>query len=248
MIAAVRVPPSACRTSQSSTIVFSPSALVSMTARRLRPTSREISWVRPPIRPLTDSRSERVLVERGSMAYSAVTQPWPVPLRQRGTPSVKRGGAQHAGVAELDEHAALGVVQPAAGDAAPARSWSGVRPSTRVAVMTGEPRGRCGSGARQGGHGTVYVAPGGGDVERAGQTSRGLGDGQPRGRSTAACGSAPAGRTPRRPAAACAGPPPVRCMPPGPRRGPPRRPSRRGSGRRLVAQRRRARAAVVSPE
>ena len=53
-----------------------------------RPTSREISWVRPPIRPLTDSRSDRVLVERGSIAYSAVTQPRPLPLRQRGTPSV----------------------------------------------------------------------------------------------------------------------------------------------------------------
>src|SRR4051795_3276933 len=39
------------------------------------------------MRPLTDSRSERVLVEAGSMAYSAVTQPSPEPLRHRGTPS-----------------------------------------------------------------------------------------------------------------------------------------------------------------
>src|SRR3954469_4691775 len=39
------------------------------------------------MRPLTDSRSERVLVADGSMAYSAVTQPRPEPLRQRGTPS-----------------------------------------------------------------------------------------------------------------------------------------------------------------
>ena len=77
MIAAVRVPPSACSTSQSSTMVFSPSAFVSMTARSERPISREISWVRPPIRPLTDSRSLRVFVARGSIAYSAVTQPWP---------------------------------------------------------------------------------------------------------------------------------------------------------------------------
>src|SRR6478752_3765403 len=59
-----------------------------MTARSDRPTSREISWVRPPIRPLTDSRSERVFVDAGSMAYSAVTQPSPDPLRQRGTPSL----------------------------------------------------------------------------------------------------------------------------------------------------------------
>jgi hypothetical protein len=56
-----------------------------MTARSDLPISREISWVRPPMRPLTDSRSERVLVADG-MAYSAVTQPSPEPVRQRGTP------------------------------------------------------------------------------------------------------------------------------------------------------------------
>ena len=88
MIDAVRVPPSAWSTSQSSTMVFSPSALVSMMARRLRPISRLISCVRPPTLPLRDSRSERVLVERGSISYSAVTQPVPLPLSQRGTPSV----------------------------------------------------------------------------------------------------------------------------------------------------------------
>ena len=60
VIAAVRVPPSACSTSQSRTIEFSPSAFRSMQARRLRPISREISWVRPPTLPLTLSRSERV--------------------------------------------------------------------------------------------------------------------------------------------------------------------------------------------
>ncbi len=87
-MAAVRVPPSAWSTSQSSTMVFSPSAETSMTARRDRPISREISCVRPPIRPLTDSRSLRVEVARGSIAYSAVTQPEPEPLRQRGTPAV----------------------------------------------------------------------------------------------------------------------------------------------------------------
>src|SRR4051794_30085214 len=40
------------------------------------------------MRPFTDSRSERVCVARGSIAYSAVTQPRPLPLRHRGTPSV----------------------------------------------------------------------------------------------------------------------------------------------------------------
>ncbi len=88
VIAAVRVPPSACSTSQSITIVFSPSALVSTTARSARPISREISCVRPPILPFTLSRSLRLLVARGSIAYSAVTQPLPLPVSQRGTPFV----------------------------------------------------------------------------------------------------------------------------------------------------------------
>src|SRR5271166_547689 len=86
--AAVRVPPSAWSTSQSMTMVFSPSALESTQARSERPTRRDISWVRPPRRPLTDSRSPRVLVALGSIAYSAVTQPRPLPRRQRGTSSV----------------------------------------------------------------------------------------------------------------------------------------------------------------
>ena len=43
VIAAVRVPPSACNTSQSITIVFSPSASISTIARSDRPTNREIS-------------------------------------------------------------------------------------------------------------------------------------------------------------------------------------------------------------
>src|ERR671913_222431 len=55
-----------------------------MIERRLRPISRLISWVRPPIRPLTDSRSLRVFVARGSIAYSLVTQPRPEPLRHLG--------------------------------------------------------------------------------------------------------------------------------------------------------------------
>src|SRR6478752_1167371 len=88
VIDAVRVPPSACRTSQSSTIVFSPSADTSMIARSDRPMRREISCVRPPTRPLTDSRSDRLHVARGSIEYSAVTQPSPDPFFQRGTPGV----------------------------------------------------------------------------------------------------------------------------------------------------------------
>ena len=72
--------------------------------------------MRPPIRPLTDSRSERVLVAAGSMAYSAVTQPRPEPLRQRGTPSEADAAQSTFGAAELDQHRAGRVVEPVAGD------------------------------------------------------------------------------------------------------------------------------------
>src|SRR2546423_15381752 len=50
--------------------------------------SRLVFVLRPPILHFTLSLSERVVVARGSIAYSAVTQPSPEPLRQRGTPSV----------------------------------------------------------------------------------------------------------------------------------------------------------------
>ncbi len=60
---------------------------MSMQARSDRPISRLISCVRPPMRPFTDSRALRVFVDDGSIAYSAVTQPSPEPVRQRGTPS-----------------------------------------------------------------------------------------------------------------------------------------------------------------
>ena len=83
VIAAVRVPPSAWITSQSTHTVRSPSLLRSMTARSARPTSRWISCERP-LGPRF-SRGVRVLVDRGSIAYSAVTQPWPCPLRKGGT-------------------------------------------------------------------------------------------------------------------------------------------------------------------
>ncbi len=41
--------------------------------------------VRPPCRPRAASRGMRWLVERGSMPYSAVTQPCPIPFRKLGT-------------------------------------------------------------------------------------------------------------------------------------------------------------------
>ena len=85
VMAAVRVPPSACSTSQSRWMVRSPSRFRSVTARRLRPISRWISCVRPDCLPRAASRSLRVWVARGNMPYSAVTQPCPLPRRKGGT-------------------------------------------------------------------------------------------------------------------------------------------------------------------
>ena len=62
--------------------VRSPSLFMSTAARSDRPMRRWISCVRPLG---VVSRRVRVWVERGSMAYSAVTQPRPDPLRKRGT-------------------------------------------------------------------------------------------------------------------------------------------------------------------
>ena len=84
---AVRVPPSACSTSQSTVICTSPSATRSVTARSERAMSRWISWVRPDCLPLAASREARSGVDPGSMEYSAVTQPRPVPRIQGGTRS-----------------------------------------------------------------------------------------------------------------------------------------------------------------
>ena len=83
-MAAVRVPPSAWMTSQSIEICRSPSFSRSTTARRLRPISRWISWVRPDCLPADASRRVRSVVARGSIPYSAVIQPLPRPLSQGG--------------------------------------------------------------------------------------------------------------------------------------------------------------------
>ena len=76
-IAAHRVPPSACSTSQSSQSVRSPSASKSTTERIARPINRWISIVRPPCLPRDASRSVRAPVDAGSSEYSAVIHPRP---------------------------------------------------------------------------------------------------------------------------------------------------------------------------
>ena len=79
---------------------------------------RWISWVRPEGRPLRWPRAAtRVVVARGSMPYSAVIQPSPLPLRKGGTRSSTLTVHIDAGVAHLDEAGALGVLDVPRGDA-----------------------------------------------------------------------------------------------------------------------------------
>ena len=77
--------------------------------------SRWISCVRPETFPRTDSRGIRSFDERGSMPYSAVTQPFPLPFEPMGNALFEGRGADHFRVSDLDEHRAFGVAQVAAG-------------------------------------------------------------------------------------------------------------------------------------
>ena len=97
--------------------VRSPSAFRSTTARSERPISRWISCVRPLCLPRAASRGERVCVARGSIPYSAVTQPCPLPRRNGGHALLHARGTQHARVPELHQHRAFSVTGEAAREA-----------------------------------------------------------------------------------------------------------------------------------
>ena len=84
---AVRVPPSAWRTSQSRVIWCSPIARRSVTARKERPMRRCISWVLPDCLPFAASRAILSGDAPGNIEYSAVTHPLPEPRIHRGTSS-----------------------------------------------------------------------------------------------------------------------------------------------------------------
>ena len=173
VIEAVRVPPSACSTSQSTVIWRSPSASRSSVARSERPIRRWISTVRPFCLPAEASRRVRSSVARGSMPYSAVTQPRPWPLSQ--------GGSRSSSVAVTSTWVSpnLTMQEPSAYLTTPrssdtARSSSGAR---RLGRMGNPPRNQqcCGlavlvgggSGQRQGlwphsvrSNGCLSAAPG----------------------------------------------------------------------------------------
>ena len=146
-IAAVRVPPSAWITSQSTTICRSPSALRSTTVRSDRPISRWISCVRPDCLPLAASRLPRVWVARGSMPYSAVTQPWPLPRRKGGTfSSTDAVHSTRVSPKLTRQLPSAWMVKP--GSMVMSRIWSGARPEGRiVSLQLGSGRqalmGRC---------------------------------------------------------------------------------------------------------
>ena len=107
-IDAVRVPPSACSTSQSTVICTSGMSRRSVAARSDRPISRWISCVRPLCLPLrgfaTDALGRRTRQHRvlgGDPALARALQP-------RRDALLDRRGAQHARAPELDEHRTVG--------------------------------------------------------------------------------------------------------------------------------------------
>ena len=87
VIAAVRVPPSACSTSQSRMMLRSPSAARSITVRK-RTSDQALNLHGAARRPaLGDFARGAGAVARGSMEYSAVTQPLPELRKKGGTVS-----------------------------------------------------------------------------------------------------------------------------------------------------------------
>ena len=68
------------------------------------------------------------------MAYSAVTQPRPEPLRQRGTPSVAEAAQSTRVRPNSTSTEPGGVVEPVAGDR-DGRSSSSARPSARRGLV-----------------------------------------------------------------------------------------------------------------
>ena len=124
-MAAVRVPPSACRTSQSRMMVRSPRAFMSTTARRLRPMRRWISWrAAAELTPLGFARSAgeggagKHTVLGGDPTAAGVAHP-------AGNAGLDSSVAEDAGVACLDEHGTLGGGDEAGGEADGAESVGG---------------------------------------------------------------------------------------------------------------------------
>ena len=96
VIAAVRVPPSACSTSQSSVIVRSPSAGRSIKARSERPIRRWISWVRPHWLPRAASRCGARVGRARQHAVFGGDPALALAAQERRHFFLDTGGAEHA--------------------------------------------------------------------------------------------------------------------------------------------------------
>src|SRR5690348_15877912 len=131
---AVRVPPSACSTSQSMLTCRCPIADRLTTARSERPIRRWISCVRPDCLPRAASRSVRVWVERGSMPYSAITLPRPELRIQGGTRSSTEAVHSTCVSPNRTRHEAS-AWREKPGSSEILRSWSGARPDGRTFTL-----------------------------------------------------------------------------------------------------------------
>ena len=114
VIEAVRVPPSAWMTSQSTVICCSPSACRSTTARSERPISRWISSVRPPCLPAAASRRMRSPVGARQHAVFGRDPALAAIAHPARHLFLEARRAQHMGVAELHQAGAFGVLGDAA--------------------------------------------------------------------------------------------------------------------------------------
>src|SRR5215207_10538850 len=133
-------------------MVRSPRTARSKTARMERPMRRWISCVRPLCFPRAASRSLRVWVARGSMPYSAVTQPSPLPRLCGGTfSSTEAVQSTRVWPNSISTEPSAWMVKPRV--MRTGRSWSAARSPLRTkTVMSTQEKEEEGSGlARSGG-------------------------------------------------------------------------------------------------
>src|SRR4029077_1512943 len=161
----------------------SPKATRSVTARRLRPISRWISWVRPLCLPRAASRSVRVWVERGSIPYSAVTQPLPL-LRIHGGTRSSIVAAQSTWVSPNFTRQEPSAYLAKPGSRVTMRMASGVRPEGRMKTLLeqsalagkGAFRTRGSAGSGQGSSHDIDLAVMEFEFQRPGSYLGGVGD------------------------------------------------------------------------
>ena len=160
-----------------------------VTARSDRPISRWISCVRPPTLPADASRWFRVVVARGSMPYSAVTQPLPELRRNGGTRSstlaVQMTRVSPASIS-TEPSACLTKLR---GDARRAEGVRGAVVEARHHCFSGAGRDAAGDRRRRG-----FLHPGGARARSGRRDPRGRRACPPRGRPRGSARACTAGR------------------------------------------------------